>query len=154
MNLWWLQSGGPFWRGSRVLVTRMGTKESFWSAVNFRILHLGGRVALVCLLSVCIRLHYKSLFIKILGKLWKGGQEKLTECYKHPLQPGTFLTWMSRITPMDPAGFVLPGVWRCSVCVIISEIGKETEEWGEAQSAYPCPSPREECTEEGTWRGQ
>lgn len=41
-------------------MTRMGTKESFWSAVNFRILHLGGRVALVYLLSVCIRLLYKN----------------------------------------------------------------------------------------------
>lgn len=53
----------------RVLMIRMGTKESFWSAVNLLILHLGGRVTLVCLLSVCIRLQYKSLFIKTLGRL-------------------------------------------------------------------------------------
>lgn len=47
-------------------MTRMGTKESFWSAVNFLILHLGGRVntsmSTLCVYSTPIQIFIYKIF--------------------------------------------------------------------------------------------
>lgn len=58
-------------------MTRMGTKESFWSAVNFLILHLGGRVN-TSMSTLCVYLTPIQIFIyKNFRQVLKGRARKV-----------------------------------------------------------------------------